>query len=297
MQTGESKTAYFETMLSSFENACYSFQKPILSLFQMLANRLKTRTSPLLSGWNPSHLHEETDTDNTDDDHDVGGLGKFSHKSTVLSHQHWVDQVICTGGFNVGCTQAAEASHKIHMRLASLRVRHRRDNETTKKMQEYLCQHTLFEKLVSIHESNNQTTQKTRRVSVSSGVSMRLNISMGTNLTSTTQQREFLHRQVRVARVELLDLLCNELQVPKSRQSYSSFSWLSWNFGQKLTMPNGVSYWATDTSYTSGGVSSPRRDVFLLRGSEEVIRSSFVMTLIVAFCNVLIVFLNVGMFF
>ena len=222
----------------------------------------------LLSAW--KHVDVETDTEDTDEDHDVGGLGVFSHKATALSHQHWIEQVQCNGGFNVGCTQAAEASHKTHMRLASQRVRHMRDNETTQKMQDYLCHHLLFEKLVSIHEcTKEQPVRKTR--SPSPGVSMTLNISMGTNLTSTTQQRQFLHSQVRLARVELMDLLCNELSVPRSRESYDSFSWLRWNFGQKLTMSDGVSYWATDTSYTAGGVSSPRRDVFLLRGSEKVL--------------------------
>ena len=212
----------------------------------------------------------ETDTEDTDEDHHVGGLGVFTHKTTALSHQHWIEQVQCDGGFNVGCTQAAEASHKTHMRLASQRVRHMRDNETTKQMQEYLCHHLLFEKLVSIHESKKVHPAKKTRAS-SPGVNMKLNLSMGTNLTSTTHQRQFLHSQVRVARVELMDLLCNELSVPRSRESYNSFSWLSWDFSQKLTMPDGVSYWATDTSYTAGGVSSARRDVFFLRGSEKVL--------------------------
>ena len=211
----------------------------------------------------------ETETEDTDEDHHVGGLGVFSHKATALSHQHWIEQVQCNGGFNVGCTQAAEASHKTHMRLASLRVRHMRDNETTQKMQEYLCRHLLFEKLVSMHESNRDQSVKQKR-SPSPGVDMKLNVSMGTDLTSTTQQRQFLHSEVRIARVELMDLLCNELSVPKSRESYKSFSWLNWEFGQKMTIPNGVCYWGTDTSYTAGGVSSPRRDIFLLKGSEKV---------------------------
>ena len=226
----------------------------------------------------------ETDTEDTDEDHHVGGLGVFSHKATALSHQHWIEQVQCNGGFNVGCTQAAEASHKTHMRLASQRVRHMRDNETTKKMQEYLCHHLLFEKLVSIHESKKVHPAKKTRTP-SPGVDMKLNLSMGTNLTSTTHQRQFLHSQVRVARVELMDLLCNELSVPRSRESYNSFSWLSWDFSQKLTMPDGVSYWATDTSYTAGGVSSARRDVFFLRGSEKVATLNAII-----FWNELIVF-------
>ena len=222
----------------------------------------------LLSEW--KHLGVETDTEDTDADHDVGGSGVFSHKATSLSHQHWMEQVQCYGGFNVGCTQAAEASHKTHMRLASQRVRHMRDNETTKKMQDWLIRHLLFDELVSLHVSNKKHSGK-KTLTPRPGVGMKLNVSMGENLTATTQQRQFLHSQVRVARVELMDLLCTELQVPKSRESYNSFSWLSWGFGQKLTMPDGVSYWATDTSYTAGGVSSPRRDVFLLRGSEKVL--------------------------
>ena len=87
----------------------------------------------------------------------------FSHKATGLSHQHWIEQVLCkkNGGFNVGCTQAAEASHKTSMRLASQRVRHMRDNETTNKMREYLKHFILFENLSSIHESKKNSVRKT----------------------------------------------------------------------------------------------------------------------------------------
>ena len=219
------------------------------------------------SDW--EHLDDETDTEETDDDHHVGGLGIFSHKATGLSHQHWIEQVLCNGGFNVGCTQAAEASHKTNMRLASQRVRHMRDNETTNKMREYLKHFILFENLSSIHESKKNSVRKTR--TPRPGVYMKLNIYMGANLSWTTNQRKFLHRQIRFARVELMDLLCVELQVPKTIATYDSFNCLSWDFGQKLMMSDGTSYWATDTSYTAGGVSSPRRDVFLLRGSEQVL--------------------------
>ena len=71
-----------------------------------------------------------TDTDETDEDQAVGGFGYYSHSTHSLTHQHWVDQVISSGGFNVHCTPAAEASHKINMHRASQRVRHFESNRT-----------------------------------------------------------------------------------------------------------------------------------------------------------------------
>ena len=89
----------------------------------------------------------DTDTDSTDDDEDVGGLGKFSHGNYGLVHQHWVEQIISSGSFAVHNTEAAEANHKICMRLASLRVRHLHAAKTKSYMLKYLCWHDLFSQM------------------------------------------------------------------------------------------------------------------------------------------------------
>ena len=89
----------------------------------------------------------DTDTASTSDDCCVGGLGKYSHGSIGLSHQHWVEQVISAGSFGVHCTEAAEAYHKTCMRLTSQRVKHLRPNLTQKSMLNYLQRFNLFETL------------------------------------------------------------------------------------------------------------------------------------------------------
>ena len=96
---------------------------------------------------------------------------------------------------------------------------------------------------------------------------------MGDDLSSVQQQSSFLHEQVRVVRVELLDLLCAELDLRVNVESYSLLTTLTWKFGQHLVAPGGRSYWCTDTRYPdkSGyGTRQRRRDVFQLGGSERM---------------------------
>ena len=76
------------------------------------------------------HLQSNSDTDDTDPDADVGGLGKYSHGKFCLPHQHHVEQVISAGGFNVHDTEASEAVHKLCMRLPAQRVKHGRPDTT-----------------------------------------------------------------------------------------------------------------------------------------------------------------------
>ena len=94
-----------------------------------------------------AHTTPVSDTENTDDDDCVGGFGFYSHGHYCYTHQHWVDQVISAGGFNVHCTQAAEASHKLNMHLASKRVRHLDANRTQDYMLKYMCDLTTFGEL------------------------------------------------------------------------------------------------------------------------------------------------------
>ena len=215
--------------------------------------------------------HVDTDTDDTDHDYSVGGLGFYSHKSKALTHNHWVDQVTSAGGFNVHDTQAGEASHKTNMGLASRRVRHGRGNTTQGNMHQYLRTHTLFREVTLLHRRMNPPKQRRRAPNrIKQGVSQLFHdVHMCGDLTSVQVQQHFLHRELRIARVELLDLLCSQLGLPRTNQSYSRLQCLKWTFGHKLTTSDGPNYWATDSKYL-GHANSPRRDIFLIEGTEEV---------------------------
>ena len=55
-----------------------------------------------------------------------------------LTHQHFVEQIVSAGGFNVHDVQAPEAAHKVNMHLPSARVRHLSTNETQASMLKYM---------------------------------------------------------------------------------------------------------------------------------------------------------------
>ena len=137
------------------------------------------------------------------------------------------------------------------MRLSSQRVRHFRPNRTQKSMLDYLRRHTLFEALLQM-----QTPPPVHNTGCQQDISVLLPLQchsgyvlMGHDLENTRRQQQFIHPEVRVARVEILDLLCERLHLSKTRQTYSSMNALHWTFGQKLVLP-GSTYWATDTQYT-----------------------------------------------
>ena len=96
-------------------------------------NPAPTRFKRKTRSWD-NHSGEESSTEDTDDDHDTGGLGRYSHGTVCLSHQHWVRQVIAAGCFGVHNTQGPEAFHKKCVKLASSRVRHYRANDTRMNM-------------------------------------------------------------------------------------------------------------------------------------------------------------------
>ena len=139
---------------------------------------------------------------------------------------------------------------------------------TTSNMQEYLCLHSVFEKLFrdSLFNQQSKKTKKHRRPTPF-GVQSLLNISMDVDMRSTTFQREFLHPQVRLTRSELLDLLHMKLNLNPTVTTYNTMSNLHWKFGTKLSMGNGISYNATETPPSYG---AERNNVFLLRGFEPV---------------------------
>lgn len=144
-------------------------------------------------------------------------------------------------------------------------------------MLQYLLRHYLFESL-RIEQSVPTVTR--RHVPPTHLVLLPLppietreggqrTVRMGSALHETKNQLRFIHPQVRLARVELMDLLCGRFGLGKTRQSYQLLSHLKWTFGQKLVMSN-ATFWATDNQYTcaTSEDASRRRDIFLLRGTE-----------------------------
>ena len=209
----------------------------------------------------------------------MGGLGKYSHGTTALVHQHWPEQLKSAGAFSLHDTEAAEGVHKTCMREPSKRVKHARPNRTKDNMLQYLRRRSLFEVLLW---AQPQRVTRTRVASLVPQLYLPLTLpcavrqqrllSMGTDLADVHSQGQFLHPEVRVARVELMDLLCDRLGMPKSRASYEKMNGLEWSFNQKLVMPSGYTYWATDSRYTchTSETCRRRRDIFLLKGTEPV---------------------------
>ena len=207
-----------------------------------------------------------TDTDDTDDDCLVGGMGVFSHSTHCLTHQHWVDQVISAGAFGVHCTQAAEASHKLNMHLASERVKHGSANFTQEAMLQYLCRHRVFEQMRLL--SRSTPYPKTPKP----GVRMLIRTPCdddGVCYGSVAFQRSFMYREVRLSGVEFLDLVCDKLGLPQSRHSYRRMKSLRFQFGQKLTRVDGKTFWGTDSQYSARTSDRTRRDMLRLKGIER----------------------------
>ena len=232
---------------------------------------------------NPAHKGVPacgTDTDDTEDDRKIGGLGILSHSRIALTHQHWIMQLLCAGGFNVTCTEGSEASHKTNMRLASVRVQHRRPDVTQRNMHEFLKKQLLFEDVQFLHDSTRpqRSCKNSRPPRVHPAIALPLTsrgsrLSMGNNeLQLVSSQKRFLHRRVRLATVELMDLFCDKLKAPKTQDTYNVFNSLCWSFGQRLVMPKGTSFWATDDGYFNSvnTARGARHDVLVLKGTESV---------------------------
>ena len=205
-----------------------------------------------------------TDTDDTDDDHSVGGLGFYSHSTHCLTHQHWVHQVISSGGFGVHCTQAAEASHKLNMHLASERVLHGCANFTQEAMLQYMCRHRVFEQMRLANWC--APCPKTRK----SGVGAFIRTPCDDDdvcYASLAFQRSFMHREVRLSGAEFLDLVCDKLGLSQSRNSYRLMKSLRFRFGQKLVRMDGKTFWATDSQYRARTSDHTRRDMLRLKGT------------------------------
>ena len=124
-------------------------------------------------------------------------------------------------------------------------------------------------------------------------------VEMGNNLENVQRQNQFLHREVRLPRVEILDMLCTRLGMPKTRSSYQKMNRLHWTFGQKMITRNGATFWATDSQYfcPTSENKSRRREIFLLRGTEKIkvkLPNGDVTQKNTAFCCEAICFMTIG---
>ena len=162
------------------------------------------------------------------------------------------------------------------MRLSSQRVRHSRPNRTQLSMLQYLLRHYLFDSLRMQQPVPPPTQRRTPTTDlvqlplplVHTEMGQRF-VCMGGCLHETSNQLRFIHPEVRLARVELMDLFCEQVGLSRSRQSYRLLNNIQWTFGQKLVTSN-TTFWATDSQYTcaTSETACRRRDKFLLRGTE-----------------------------
>ena len=215
----------------------------------------------------PAVPASQSDTDDTDDASDLGGF-HYSHGHLSLIHQHWVEQVISAGSFNVHCTQSAEAAHKKSAKLAAARVRFSHKVETLRSMSTYLRIYTVFEHLKDYFPDPPNSKPA---CPVVYGVKVLLGSLMHGDGPFTTQrfQRTLLHNEIPLTRVELMDLLCDQFKMPKVLQTYSQFERLTFSFGQKFTSSCGKNFWSTDSRYTYANAFGQRlrRDRFYIKGS------------------------------
>ena len=243
----------------------------------------------------------DTDTDSTDEE-SFAGRGIFSHGSTALSHQHWVDQVISAGCFSIHNTEAAEAYHKHCMRLASSRVRHLNQETTTHSMLKYMYLHDLFSEMQEAAARKKKTKVKfsygVRVPLVSHGATVEMKVILNVIprkrftaalLTSTSLQKLFFHRELLLTRYELLDLVCDFFSLSRKRESYAQLECLNWQFGQKLIRKDGKVFWATDSqypyAYKGDAGTGRRRDMLFLKGTELDKTTNALCCETVAFCT------------
>ena len=192
----------------------------------------------------------------------------YSHNSMNLNHQHWVDQVISAGGFNVHCAQGPEASHKHNMHTAAARVRHGDNNETQYNMLKYLCERSVFHLLCLEMVASECPSRKS--ATPAPGLQKPLSFECGINLLKASFRNSFIHSEVRIAVSELIILICGKIGLPPTLQSFKKLVGAHIVLGQKFTRRSGKStqtFWATDTHRSSNAGS--RRDMLLLKGSVD----------------------------
>ena len=186
-------------------------------------------------------------------------------------------QLLGAGGFNVHCTQRAEAAHKVCMHKAVQRVRKLHNNKTQRSMMLYLLNDYLFQELKTQFPGfEKSVVKKTLRAGIkvplltNSGSVMVMHMGR-LRFHNARFQTTFLHQEVRIARVELMDLICHWLGLPQIRQSYALLEGLKYEFGQKIVREDGSIFWATDSQYSfsMGDTSHRRRDILRISGTES----------------------------
>ena len=185
-----------------------------------------------------AHTTPVSDTDDTDEDESVGGFGFYSHGHFCYTHQHWVDEVISAGGFNVHCTQAAEASHKMNMHLASKRVRHFDLNKTQDMMLKYLCNLTTFGEL--------EHWLKLEHVPIIRKIKHGLRSPLRFPNFKDSISDKFLHCEVRLTEIEVANLVCQVLNLPiNDSPAHQRLRNLTWQFSQQFLREDGRTFWAS----------------------------------------------------
>ena len=233
----------------------------------------------LIRDWD--HQQSNSTTDDTDDERRTKGINFFSHGNYSLTHQHWIQQAESAGSFDVHDTQGPESGHKLSMHLTAARVRHLQPNKTQEGMLGFVCNYMVFEELWQIVPHLDKPRSAASRVlgqislplrTLIPGVKSGVDVTMGDNLTAICTQGSLLHCEARIARVELLDLVCENFGLPKTRRSYTALETLEWTFGQKMVTVNGDTYYATDSRYTAFGNNQrvKRRAIFRMKGRETV---------------------------
>ena len=136
------------------------------------------------------------------------------------------------------CTQAAEASHKLNMHLASKRVRHLGPNQTQDMMLKYLCNLTTFGELA--HWLKFQHVPIVRKITP--GLRSPLTCP---NLKDSIADK-FLHREVRLTEIEVANLVCQVLGLPlNDAPTHERLKTLTFRFSQQFLRQDGRIFWAT----------------------------------------------------
>lgn len=189
----------------------------------------------------------------------------YSHNTMCLNHQHWVDQVVSAGGFNVHCAQGPEASHKHNMHIAAARVRHGDNNETQHSMLKYLCERSVFHMLLLDMIASGRPPRKSP--TPAPGLRQPLPVDCGRKLLEASFRKSIISSGVRIAVSELIILICGKIGLQPTLGSFRKLANARIVLGKKFTRSGeqAQTFWATDTTRSS--VAGCRRDMLFLKGT------------------------------
>ena len=143
-------------------------------------------------------------------------------------------------------------------------------------MSAYLCNHIIFEEIKKLQPADVVLRPRPRlrtgvRIPLLTTDKTEVTMGTGTNFDNVRFQTTFVHKEVLLARVELMDLICDKFRLNKTLATYRLLQHLDYCFGQKLTRTDGKVFWSTDTQYSfdTSLNSHRRRDIFILKGSEK----------------------------